>query len=259
MTVQSYKPEIDLGAVETATKQRWLLRILIASAVIGVFVLVLMYSSWFGNILPAASNQTSASPSETTAEKTARHSGGPRARRISSKHHAAVVVPTASDEPLTVVPGITEAAIRSPLAVEVVSGGGHHQVIGTRNDSIYLDSGGKSLAAADLGDSNTGEETGQIKASEPVRLSSGRVELASPPVVDPLLAKPQTIEGAVVLLARIGKDGRIQTLQVISGPEILFAAAREAVKQWRFKPYYQSGEPVETETQMTVRFAISAH
>jgi len=258
MTVQSYKPEIDLGAVETAAKQRWLLRILVASAVIGVFVLVLMYTSWFGNILPSASNQTSARPSETTAEKTARHKGTLNARRTSSKHRAAVV-PTASEEPLNVVPGVSEAAIRSPLAVEVVSGIGHHQVIGTRNDSIYLDSGGKSLASADLSDSNGDVQTGQIKASEPVRLSSGNVELASPPAVEPLLTKPQTIEGAVVLLARIGKDGRIQSLQVISGPEILFAAAREAIKQWRFKPYYQSGEPVETETEMTVRFAISAH
>jgi protein TonB len=67
------------------------------------------------------------------------------------------------------------------------------------------------------------------------------------------------MEGAVVLLARIDKDGNIQNLQAISGPEILFAAAREAAKQWHFKPYYQSGQAVETETKITVKFAISAH
>jgi protein TonB len=77
--------------------------------------------------------------------------------------------------------------------------------------------------------------------------------------VDPLLAKQQTMEGAVVLLARIDKDGNIQNLQAISGPEILFVAAREAVKQWRFKPYYKSGQALETEAQITVKFAISAH
>jgi hypothetical protein len=37
------------------------------------------------------------------------------------------------------------------------------------------------------------------------------------------------------------------------------AAAREAVKQWRFEPYYKSGQAVETEVQITVNFAISAH
>jgi protein TonB len=73
------------------------------------------------------------------------------------------------------------------------------------------------------------------------------------------LAKQQTMEGSVVLLARIDKDGNIENIKEISGPEILFAAAREAVKQWHFQPYYTSGQAVETETQITVKFAISAH
>jgi len=143
--------------------------------------------------------------------------------------------------------------------VEVISGGGHHQILGTRNDSIYLDARGKTLAATDVVDANADDETSQIKASEPIRLSSGVVELAPPPVAEPLLTKPQTIEGAVVLLARVGKDGKIQSLQVVSGPQMLFAAALEAVKQWRFKPYRQSGEAVESEAQITVQFAISTH
>ena len=67
------------------------------------------------------------------------------------------------------------------------------------------------------------------------------------------------MEGAVVLLARIDKDGNIESIKEISGPEILFAAAREAVKQSRFQPYYTSGQAVETQTQITVKFAISAH
>jgi outer membrane biosynthesis protein TonB len=62
-----------------------------------------------------------------------------------------------------------------------------------------------------------------------------------------------------VLLATIDKDGKIQSLQPIGGPETTFAAAREAVKQWRFKPYYRSGAAVKTEAQITVKFAISAH
>ena len=134
-------------------------------------------------------------------------------------------------------------------------------MIRTRDDSIYLDLHDKTLAAPDVVDANAGYGTDEIKTAEQIRLSSGVVELASPPVgfVDPLLVKQQTMEGAVVLLARIDKDGNIQDLQAISGPEILFAAAREAVKQWRFRPYYKSGEAVETEAQITVKFAISAH
>ena len=37
---------------------------------------------------------------------------------------------------------------------------------------------------------------------------------------------------------------------------ILSAAAREAVQQWRFKPYLQSGQAVESESRITVNFTI---
>ena len=260
MTVQSYQPQINLTPFETAPKQKWPLGILLALAVLGAFVLVLMYYGWFRNILTGASNEVRVSTSETIAEKPG-HVSPATSRRTSSKHRADAVVPPASEAQLAYAPGITESTIRSPLAVEVISGGGRHQMIGTRDDSIYLDLHDKTLAAPDVVDANAGYGTGEIKAAEQIRLSSGVVELASPPVgfVDPLLAKQQTMEGAVVLLARIDKDGNIQNLQAISGPEILFAAAREAVKQWRFKPYYKSGQAVETEAQITVKFAISAH
>jgi len=39
------------------------------------------------------------------------------------------------------------------------------------------------------------------------------------------------VQGAVSLQALISRDGTIQELQILSGPTILAAAAREAVKQ----------------------------
>ena len=56
---------------------------------------------------------------------------------------------------------------------------------------------------------------------------------------------------------RVNKDGIVQALTVISGPDIVTLAALEAVKQWRFKPHYESGEAVPTETRITVNFTIS--
>jgi len=261
MTVQSYQPQVNITALETAAKQKLLLRRLLALAVLAVFVLVLVkYYAWFRNILPGASNEVRVSTSATTAEK-AGHVSHATSRRTRSEHRADAVVPPASEAQLTLAPGMTEFTIRSPLVVEVISAAGQHQTIRARDDSIYLYSHDETLAAPDVVEANVGYGTGEIKAAEQIHLSSGAVELASPPVgsVDPLLAKQQTIEGSVVLLARIDKDGNIQDLQVISGPETLFASASEAVKQWRFKPYYKSGEAVETEAQITVKFAISAH
>jgi periplasmic protein TonB len=51
------------------------------------------------------------------------------------------------------------------------------------------------------------------------------------------------IEGTVVLLAVIAKDGTVQDVRVESGLPVLAQAAINAVKQWRYKPYLLNGDP----------------
>jgi len=233
MTTQSYQPQVNLTAVEPEAKEKWRLGGLVVLAVLLAVALVFAYYRWFANT--QATSETSVITG-TTAEKP----GHIRAssRRTASKHGSDTDAAPASDAELTLAPGIVQSAIRSPLAVEVISSDGHHQIIDTRNDSIYLALHQEAPESFKVTNLNAGSAAG---------------------LTDPVLAKQQTMEGAVVLLATIDKEGNIQKLQPISGPEILFSAAREAVKQWRFKPYYASGSPVESETQITVKFAISAH
>jgi periplasmic protein TonB len=64
------------------------------------------------------------------------------------------------------------------------------------------------------------------------------------------------IEGEVELLATISKDGDITHIKVVSGNSQLTKAATDAVKQWKYKPYLLNGEPVEIQTQVTVRFKL---
>lgn len=66
------------------------------------------------------------------------------------------------------------------------------------------------------------------------------------------------IEGAVVLLATIGRDGCVKDVRVESGLPILAQAAIDAVKQWRYKPYMIDGEPVEVDSRITVNFTLAA-
>jgi periplasmic protein TonB len=73
----------------------------------------------------------------------------------------------------------------------------------------------------------------------------------------PPLAKQARIQGTVVLQALIGKDGSIQNLHVVSGHPMLTNSALEAVKEWKYKPYYLNGEPVEVETTINVNFSLS--
>jgi protein TonB len=64
------------------------------------------------------------------------------------------------------------------------------------------------------------------------------------------------IEGDVQLSATISKDGEITQIKVLSGNSQLTKAATDAVKQWKYKPYLLNGEPVEIQTQVTVRFKL---
>ena len=75
--------------------------------------------------------------------------------------------------------------------------------------------------------------------------------------VYPVLAKMARVQGAVVLRAVISQQGTIEGLAVISGPPALVEAAVEAVRQWRYRPYYLNDEPVEVDTQVTVNFVLA--
>ena len=59
------------------------------------------------------------------------------------------------------------------------------------------------------------------------------------------------------MLAMTAADRRVMFAAIPS--EILATAAREAVKQWHFKPYLQNGQPVETQARITVNFTISTN
>ncbi len=73
----------------------------------------------------------------------------------------------------------------------------------------------------------------------------------------PALARQARVQGIVVLHATISREGRIENLQVVSGPPLLVKSAIDAVLQWRYRPYYLNNEPVEVETQVTVNFTLS--
>jgi TonB family protein len=70
----------------------------------------------------------------------------------------------------------------------------------------------------------------------------------------PEQAQEMRIGGAVVLHAIIATDGHIQNLEVVSGQTLLRQAALDAVRQWRYSPYFKDGQPVEVDTTITVNF-----
>jgi periplasmic protein TonB len=72
----------------------------------------------------------------------------------------------------------------------------------------------------------------------------------------PPSALAMRIQGSVQLEATINREGNITNLKTASGDPMLARAAMDAVKQWRYKPYYLDGVPVEVQTQITVNFKL---
>jgi protein TonB len=93
----------------------------------------------------------------------------------------------------------------------------------------------------------------QLKVSQGV--SQGLLIKSVEPVYPPL-ARQMHIQGAVELLASIGKDGSIRGVKLLSGDSVLSRAAIDAVRQWKYKPYYLNDQPVEIQTQITVKFKL---
>ena len=60
--------------------------------------------------------------------------------------------------------------------------------------------------------------------------------------------------GAVSLTAAVDSAGVVRTVKVISGNRALASAAVRAVRQWRYRPYVQDGQPVATETNIVISF-----
>ena len=58
------------------------------------------------------------------------------------------------------------------------------------------------------------------------------------------------------LQATISKEGNISNVKVLAGNAQLARAAVDAVKQWKYKPYYLNNEPVEIQTQIIVNFKL---
>jgi beta-lactamase regulating signal transducer with metallopeptidase domain len=122
------------------------------------------------------------------------------------------------------------------------------------------------------------------KPTKPIAVSAevmAKQRISGPHPEYPADAKEARIEGIVVLAVRIGTDGTVESLHVVSGPpELLKSAiddveqwtgqgfditsnsalqksAIEAVKQWTYKPFLLNGDPVEVDTTVNVVFHLA--
>jgi len=270
MAVNENNLEIRSAATPSEVELRQRRRMLTALAVLLTALLVVIIRDrqfWFPPTPePVAIDQsaTPAAPAATPQTLTTPAVETPLRRETSSrsrhgKHSAKTAMQAPVETPAATPPLVatTTRAVLPPLDIEVVAGN-QHRTLTPRSNSVKVDM--QSSAPSDTSSANA-TATPEVATSAQVSMSRSTAERVARTVSPgyPLLAKQMKVQGAVVLQALIDKVGNIEDLHVVSGPAILSAAAQEAVKQWHFKPYYQGGQPVETEARITVNFTISTY
>jgi protein TonB len=84
---------------------------------------------------------------------------------------------------------------------------------------------------------------------------SSRVLTKVKPIYPEAAATAQ-VQGTVRLRATIDTNGVVEVVELESGPVMLFQAASDAVRQWRFLPARLNGDPVEDVTHINVTFTL---
>ncbi len=248
-------PQLPEGDPERTKK-----RLLLALAVLLVALVAVVLKNWDFWFPPAAEPESAGTTTEQKSSKASRKTAATSGQRgvAAGARERKPVEP--SVQSVGSMSATTERAALPDLQVEVVAGN-QRRTVTAHSNTIHVD-----LASPP---SNTAALPPQVAAVEPpVKASGGNVQMSAEAAQTvtrsvapdyPMLARQMKVQGAVILQALISRDGNIEELHIVSGPDILAAAAREAVRQWHFRPFYQNGRPVQTQARVTVNFTISTN
>lgn len=133
--------------------------------------------------------------------------------------------------------------------------------LASNDTALLLGAGSLAPGAPRVTVRATGPEAAGTKQTGPARISSGVIAgLLIAPIRPeyPDIAKITHTQGTVVVDAIISRAGAIESAQVLSGPPMLRAAALEAVRQARYRPFLLNGQPTEVQTTVTIVFRMGS-
>lgn len=87
-----------------------------------------------------------------------------------------------------------------------------------------------------------------------VRLSAGAAGARLIKRVQPTCPVDISAASEVVLRVIVGRNGRVKSINLVSGHPMLVSAAIRAVSQWIYEPYTLQGRSVEVETTVSIAF-----
>lgn len=72
----------------------------------------------------------------------------------------------------------------------------------------------------------------------------------------PALAKQAHIQGQVQIDAILDEQGNVIEMKIVSGPPLLYQAALDALKKWKYEPTYLNDQPIAVQMIVTITFTL---
>ena len=256
-------PEPSGGDPERTRK-----RLLLALGVLLIALVAVVLKNWDFWFPPATEQESAVATEQQKGAKAPRKASGTSGQRGTAGSARERKPAETSIQSEGSMSATTERAALPDLQVEVVAGN-QRRTVTAHSNTIHVDlASPPSNTSAEPSQNTAGQRAQATPAEVPVKPGGSNVQMspeASQTVTRsvapdyPMLARQMKVQGAVILQALISRDGNIEELHIVSGPDILAAAAREAVRQWHFRPFYQNGRPVQTQARVTVNFTISTN
>jgi TonB family protein len=182
--------------------------------------------------------------------------GKQKAAAVAKARLSAITTPqSAPIGPGTSDPSAAAPATESPSSSYPTPGQNNTASSTPDGGLVVYDKGKVIFRASPAMASGSSKQAPSHALSVPSKVADEYVEQRVEPEY-PEQARDRHIQGPVVLVALVGKDGAVEKLSTVSGDPQLVPAATEAVQQWRFKPFFRNGSPEEFQTQITVSFRL---
>jgi len=94
-------------------------------------------------------------------------------------------------------------------------------------------------------------ETGPLEVGSLLAYATNRAAPVYPPA-----ARTMRASGVVKVEVTVDENGEVTEVQKSSGPTLLQAAAKDAVRKWRFKPFTRDGQPVRATGFVNFNFTL---
>jgi len=72
----------------------------------------------------------------------------------------------------------------------------------------------------------------------------------------PPAARSMRSSGVVTVTVTIDEEGKVAQIESTSGPSLLQGAAKDAIKNWRFRPFMRDGQPVKATGFVSFNFSL---